>query len=210
MRLFLFSVKLEGAIPLTYATSSPPGVFTLITCASSAANGVTTEQLFIPPPGLVASWRYSELSDLKTVRIISYALRLFRERKAVWNGAFAPPELWNDLKAGRWHNRELAALCVYDLLRRGEGGNIVPALISAAKRSSSSEMEGDFSIQWPENERGDSAPLLLDSLLADPHYAEHSVLPAGRLNFRDMWVRWEGAVTSKNAEKVSPLRAMES
>jgi hypothetical protein len=205
----LFSIKLEGRIPLTYATSSTPGGFTLITCANSEAKGITMEQFFIPPIDVGASWRYEQLSDLKTVRILSNALRSFRERKPVWNGSFAPLELWADLRAGRWGNRELAALCVYDLLRRGEDADIVSALVAAAKRSSSNEMEGDFSVQEPESARGSTAPLLLDSLLADPHYAEHSVLPAGRLNFRDMWVRWEGAVTTKDAGKTSPLPDME-
>jgi hypothetical protein len=152
----------------------------------------------------MATWSFSDLTDLRLAKALSVAQRLHKLHKPVFDQPFVSDQVWSALKTGTWSNSQLLVFACSDLKRQGKLRDLSTLLDAATAVGEQTPMAGDLhalmkggaaNLASPQHE-----PLLLDSLLLDPEYISRTRLSPNHLNFGELWVSWYAAVDSSQSQ----------
>ncbi len=196
-RVVSFAVRGAGHA-ISLQTCCLPNRVTLIVVAQPAGGAIEFRQMMLVPSHLREELPFLVRERLgpalQVVRLIAASQRLFGRGESPEPPGADPRsrELWNLLLAGKWVDPMLAVVAGYALAREGRFDDAEVVVHNLREYFAGlPDTEALARLTGQPHRRPESAPLILDGLVAFDDYASLAPVPeGGSLDFRGPWTLW--------------------
>jgi hypothetical protein len=200
----LVSFAIPNMPPVTYVTYALPNRVALLVFDVRATGQIVMRQMLLPVYSLqqyldpfVSNRLVKE--RLALVKYLTLAQELFANRQSLDRTTPGEANRRTDLLSGKWIDPLFAIMTVFDVLRRGQKEQELPALIEAVDNLDKyfgelPDVQVVRSLLDQPSRTVPGTPLLFESLLRRPELKKSLPLNVNALDYSSMWTSWWGAV----------------